>query len=112
MKIKIIRQIHKPDTIDGILKIRGNRMADTTENAHYALPEGEYRITSTSEFRRYIGVGNGVYNLKTHTVYVGKRLVPGVVIKSRRYYEPIYERVRKAVQRKQEVVLVIRNLIK
>ena len=73
----------------------------------YALKQGEYPITSTETFRRYALMGNGVYNLRRQSFIVGKYLIPGVVIKSALYYNRLYERVRKALRRKQKITLFI-----
>ncbi|MGM9777601.1 MAG: hypothetical protein ACI3ZD_04605 [Prevotella sp.] len=107
MNIYLQRIRYKKDTIDGILKIDGVVVAHTAENAHHALKQGEYPITSTGTFRRYALMGNGVYNIRSQSFIVGKYLIPGVVTKSAFYYKRIYERVRKALRRKQRISLII-----
>lgn len=107
MNIYLQRIRYKKDTIDGILKIDGVVVAHTAENAHHALKQGEYPITSTGTFRRYALMRNGVYNLHRQSFIVGKYLIPGVVTKSAFYYKRIYERVRKALRRKQKISLII-----
>ena len=52
-------------------------------------------------------MGNGVYNLRRQSFIVGKYLIPGVIIKSALYYNRLYERVRKALRRKQKITLFI-----
>ena len=107
MNIYLSRYRYKNDTIDGVLKIDGVVVAHTAENSRHALKQGEYPIQSTETFRRYALMGNGVYNLRRQSFIVGKYLIPGVVIKSALYYNRLYERVRKALRRKQKITLFI-----
>lgn len=44
MELKLIRTNHRGEAIDGILKVDGERLCDTAENAIKSLPEGRYRI--------------------------------------------------------------------
>ena len=44
MNIELRRIRHRPDTIDGQIRIDGRRVCDCAENAHHCLPEGTYQI--------------------------------------------------------------------
>lgn len=44
MELKLIRTSHRSEAIDGTLKVDGERLCDTAENAITSLPEGKYRI--------------------------------------------------------------------
>ena len=44
MNIELRRNRHRPDTIDGQIRIDGRRVCDCAENAHHCLPEGTYQI--------------------------------------------------------------------
>ena len=45
MNIELRRNRHRTDTIDGQIRIDGQRVCDCAENAHTALPPGTYSIT-------------------------------------------------------------------
>lgn len=95
--------IHR-DTTDGYITIGGTRICDTAEHTPVMLKPGRYTLT-----RKHlcISAGNGVYTLSTPTIIVGKHRCRGLVINSRRTYLRIYERIKKAFARKQEVALVV-----
>lgn len=44
MNIELKRIRHRPDTIDGQIRIDGMKVCDCAENAHHCLPPGEYQI--------------------------------------------------------------------
>ena len=44
MNIELRRIRHRPDTIDGQIRIDGRKVCDCAENAHHCLPAGTYRI--------------------------------------------------------------------
>ena len=44
MNIELLRIRHRPDTIDGQIRIDGRRVCDCAENAHHCLHEGTYQI--------------------------------------------------------------------
>ena len=44
MNIELRRNRHRPDTIDGQIRIDGRKVCDCAENAHHCLPAGTYRI--------------------------------------------------------------------
>ena len=54
-------------------------------------------------------IGNGVYNRPDGSIIVGKYLVPGCVLHSADAYNPLYQRIRKSIERGNKVVLTIKN---
>ena len=131
MHILITRYRYKPATIDGQLSIDGIRICDCAENAHTALPPGTYSITIV-HCRQYarkmplitpisnqssvinnrvcpmLKPGNGVYHRKDGSILVGEYLVPGCLKHSRFTFDNLYDRIRKNLQRGNEVTLTIR----
>ena len=131
MHILITRHRYKPATIDGQLSIDGIRICDCAENAHTALPPGTYSITIV-HCRQYarkmplitpisnqssvinnrvcpmLKPGNGVYNRKDGSILVGEYLVPGCLKHSRFTFDNLYDRIRKNIERGNEVTLTIR----
>ena len=131
MHILITRYRYKPATIDGQLSIDGIRICDCAENAHTALPPGTYSITIV-HCRQYarkmplitpisnqssvinnricpmLKPGNGVYNRKDGSIIVGEYLVPGCLKHSRFTFDNLYDRIRKNLERGNEVTLTIR----
>lgn len=96
-------RIHS-DTTDGYIKIDGRKVCDTAEHTTVMLKPGRYTLTRRN---LYLAVGNGVYALREPTIVVGEYCCRGVVIHSRPIYSRIYERLKKAFARKEEVVLVV-----
>lgn len=90
---------------DGMLKTEdGGRICDTVEATRYMLPKGEYVVASLSS---HFGKGNGVYALRKPTIYVGTRVIPGVVKLSGEAYDTLHARTKKARQRGKKIVLVV-----
>ena len=131
MHILITRYRYKPATIDGQLSIDGIRICDCAENAHTALPPGTYSITIVHcrQYARKMPLitpisnqssvinnrvcpmlcpGNGVYNRKDGSILVGEYLVPGCLKHSRFTFDNLYDRIRKNLERGNEVTLTIR----
>ena len=131
MHILITRHRYKPATIDGQLSIDGIRICDCAENAHTALPPGTYSITIVHcrQYARKMPLitpisnqssvinnrvcpmllpGNGVYNRKYGSILVGEYLVPGCLKHSRFTFDNLYDRIRKNLERGNEVTLTIR----
>ena len=103
--LKLRRLRTKDQTCDGRLCAEdGTRICDTAEATPYMLQPGEYTLNRKS---RLIQRGNGVFALRTPTIYVGTYLVPGVVKCSSRAYTRLYQRIKKARQRGRRVVLEI-----
>ena len=97
------RRIHR-DTTDGYLTIGGVKVCDTAEHTPVMLKPGRYPLTRSNI---YLAAGNGVFALTTPTIIVGEYRCRGVVIHSRPTYLRIYERLKKAFARKEEVVLEV-----
>ena len=131
MHILITRYRYKPATIDGQLSIDGIRICDCAENAHTALPPGTYPITIVHcrQYARKMPLitpisnqssvinnricpmlcpGNGVYHRKDGSIIVGEYLVPGCLKHSRFTFDNLYDRIRKNIERGNEVTLTIR----
>lgn len=105
MILKLRRIRIKDKTCDGRLYSEdGTYICDTAEATPYMLEQGEYILEPQNTL---IHRGNGVYALRTSTIYVGTYLVPGVVKCSAQAYEPLYQRIKKARQRGKKVVLVV-----
>ena len=95
----------KDKTCDGRLYAGdGTYICDTAEATPYMLQPGEYTLAPKT---RLIQKGNGVYALPTPTIYVGTYLVPGVVTCSAQAYDRLYQRIKKARQRRHRIVLVV-----
>ena len=114
--------IHK-DTSDGILKIKGKRICDTSEHTPVMLPVGRYivELKRTKPFNRIMPVivdkdkqklgilqyGNGVYTLKDGTFILGKRRTRGLCIHSKKHFNKLFERLKKVNYREEEIELQI-----
>lgn len=97
-------RIHR-ETTDGYIKIGGSKVCDTAERTLFKLEPGRYPLKRN---KLYLAAGNGVYTLRKPTVIVGEHRCRGLVIRSRPTYLRIYERLKKAFARKEDVVLVVR----
>ena len=130
MHILITRYRYKPATIDGQLSIDGIRICDCAENAHTALPPGTYSIAIVHcrQYARKMPLitpisnqssvinnricpmlcpGNGVYNRTDGAIIVGEYLVPGCLKHSRFTFDNLYDRIRKNIERGNEITLTI-----
>ncbi len=54
-------------------------------------------------------IGNGVYNRPDGSIIVGTHIVPGCLLHSKEAYDPLYQRIRKSIERGNQVVLTIKN---
>jgi len=105
LKLRRIRVREK--TCDGRLYAEdGTYICDTAEATPYMLAAGEHNITPKSKL---LSKGNGVYNLRCHRILLGTYIVPGCLKHSAKAYDRLYQRIKKARQRKKQVVLVIEN---
>lgn len=104
MELILHRTLIHRDTTDGYITIGGSKVCDTAERTSVMLQPGRYPLTRK---RLYLAAGNGVYTLRTPTIIVGEYRCRGLVIHSRPTYRRIYERLKKAFARKEEVVLVV-----
>ena len=102
LKLKRIRV--KDKTCDGKLYTEdGAYICDTAEATPYMLKPGEYPLTPKT-----ISKGNGVYNLRAPTIYVGTYVVPGVVKCSYQAYDRLRQRIKKARQRGSKTFLIVK----
>ena len=103
LKLRRIRICEK--TCDGRLYAEdGTYICDTAEATPYMLAAGEHNITPKSKL---LSKGNGVYNLRNQRILLGTYIVPGCLKHSAKAYDRLYQRIKKARQRKKQVVLVI-----
>lgn len=52
-------------------------------------------------------IGNGAYNRPDGSIIVGTHIVPGCVLHSKEAYDPLYQRIRKSIERGNQVILRI-----
>ena len=52
-------------------------------------------------------IGNGVYNRPDGSIIVGTHIVPGCLLRSKDAYDPLYQRIRKSIERGNQVILRI-----
>jgi len=103
--LKLRRYRIREKTCDGTFyDDNGTYICDTAEATPYMLPAGEYIIEPKSKL---LSKGNGVYNLSCPHILLGTYIVPGCVKCSAQAYDRLYQRIKKARQRKKHVVLVI-----
>ena len=120
MNIELRRIRHRPHTIDGQILIDGQKVCDCAENAHHCLPPGSYGIEliRSKKYSRkmpslipnpssLILFGNGVYNRTDGSILVGKYIAPGCLSHSKPAFDAIYDRIRKNIERGNDVTLVI-----
>ena len=55
-------------------------------------------------------IGNGVYNRPDGSIIVGTHIVPGCLLRSKDAYDPLYQRIRKSIQRGNQVSLIISSI--
>lgn len=120
MNIELRRYRIKPETIDGRIYIDGGKVCDSAEKARHCLPPGEYSIILARRHPKdrkmpiiiadgnpKLTHGNGVYSLQDGSIILGRYLVPGIVTHSRPAFDALYERIRKNLERGNEVKLTI-----
>ena len=104
MEIVLIRGDHKPWGIDGHLYINRRRICDTVEHPRFCKPNGTYSVEPDNNPFRH---GDGALSSLHGEIIVGKYALPGVVTQSQATYDRLYERLKKAWQRKTTVRLKI-----
>ncbi len=120
MRIEILRFARYHKAVHGRLRIDGEPVCDTLENADNCLPVGVYGLTmrKLKGFkRRRIVIGdrscvtdhNGPYRLLDGSVSVGECHYLGFLIHCREYFDPLMERVRMAMRRHQKITVIIRE---
>lgn len=123
MIIQLIRYRVRPDSCDGLLSIDGVHYCDTAEPTRLMLPEGIYNVTFSKHpvykhrapclacpelaEQAFMIHGNGVYAAKSGDILLGEFACPGVVLCSRKYFDPLIKRLEKAFHRGTKVTLVI-----
>lgn len=125
MIIKLVRYRIRPDSCDGLLTIDGVHYCDTAEPTPLMLSEGIYDVrfrkhpvlghrapciipsTLNPQPSTFIVHGNGVYNAKSGDILLGEFVYPGIVLRSRTYFDPLIKRLEKAFARGTRVTLII-----
>jgi len=123
MNIELKRYRILPETCDGCIYINGKYVCDTAEPSSLRLPEGEYRVTFRKHPKyghrapylqnvldRHAGFivhGNGVYHARRNDILIGEECAPGIVVCSRKYFDPLVKRLEKAFKNKNIVTLTI-----
>lgn len=104
IELELERKLNFKGAVHGILTKEGRYVCHTLEHDTHMLAPGRYPLTLK---RHYVSEGNGVYTLRTSRIIVGEYRCRGLLIHTRQAYHRIYQRLKKALERKEEVVLVI-----
>jgi len=107
MDILLQRFRHTQWGIDGKLSIAGQQVGHTIEHPTMFLLPGRYPITLD---KMILKRGNGPMLNTDGSICVGQLRLPGLVIKSRETFEPIYNRIQKSLKRGHEVSLIIEDI--
>ena len=125
MNIEIRRKRIIGAACDGELWVDGMKACDTAEHARHLTAQGRYHMElrkNKDKDRRVptlvvddkgirgrrpraacLKVGNGIYRLRQGEILVGRRLMPGVVLRSTEAFDLLYARIDKALLRGREV---------
>ena len=136
MKITIQRILTRGEYVHGRLSIDGNRICDTLENSLSMVPSGSYDIAllKCKQYSRkmpclkaasklpfvctnstmpcycpQIKPGNGVHNRLDGSILVGRYNCLGSLIHPKTTFDPLYERIRKAISRGTVITLIIKD---
>lgn len=120
MRIEIKRFARYHKAVHGRMRIDGEPVCDTLENADNRLPVGVYNLTMKKWKgfkRKHIVIGdrscvfdhNGPYRLQDGGISVGECHYLGFLIHCQQYLEPLMERVRMALRRHQNITVIIRE---
>ena len=104
MELILQRTIITRDTANGSITIGGKHICDTAEHTPCMLKPGRYTLTRK---KHYLKCGNGVYKLRKPHIIVGEYRCRGLVIHSHDTYLRVYERLKKAFARGEEVTLTV-----
>lgn len=129
MQIEIRRYRIKGEYCDARLYVDGNFVCDCAENATYRIPQGTYSIDLrySNEAKRkvptliptdgcmqvtrgkfpIIKIGNGIHTNHNGQIIVGTFRIPGVVIRSRDSFLPLYDRINNSMRRGNKVEIQI-----
>ena len=104
MASEFIRANKKEGGVDGMLRIRGEKVCDTVEHPTKYLPEGRYELRcGRHPFRR----GDGPMLSLKGEIIVGENACPGLVIHSAYAYHKLIDRLKKERKRGHAVWLTI-----
>lgn len=118
MTITIKRYRQQGAATDGHLYIDNQYVCDTAESTPHRMEAGTYQVRLVKDLhlrRKFpnlglgcnIRFGNGVYNIRDSTILVGTYIVPGCLSHSRLAFDSLYQRIRKSIERGNEVTLTI-----
>lgn len=125
MEITIQRKI-RADAYwtDGRLSVDGTEVCATLENAQYCIPKGRYTVSlvqsiaygrkvplltniENPSISAEIVFGNGAYMIRDGSIIVGESRVSGLVIYSFKTFRQIFDRIRSALRRNNDVIVTI-----
>lgn len=90
--------------VDGELFINGRKVCDTVEHPQYCKPVGVSVVTK--EHNPFVH-GDGALACRKGEIVVGKWLMAGMVTESSKVHWTLYERLRKAWRKGNEIILTI-----
>jgi len=108
MQIELHRQKRTRWGVDGELSINGSHIADTTEHPTAHLASGTYPITMQCMLLKR---GNGPLLNIDGSICVGEHCCSGCVINSGKIFSKLYYRIRKTLERGNQVSLVIKSVL-
>ena len=118
MEMVIQRFARYKKSVHGLLRIDGETVCHTLENADNCLPPGRYcmEMKHLEGFRRRQAVvsgqaslvaRNGAYGLENGQISIGECRHLGYLIRCACYLEPLLERIRMALRRGRKISVVI-----
>ena len=127
MQLILRRLFCSGQVVGGVLTIRGQVVCHTSEHlTPKLLPPGEYSVQILRPRATYsrrmpcilricdgkvplvvIQWGNGVHVLTDGSIIVGQRVCRDLLIHSRRYFNRLYDRLKKCQERKEEITIRI-----
>ena len=138
LKLYVERMIRERGTIMGLVKaenvVDGQyseqvKVCGTVEREADCLPAGKYRVRigkckrlnrkmpylvpvddASAKSVAMIQPGNGPFTMSRGSILVGEVNAPGYVLKSQSFFTTLYERIKKAVWRGNEVTLEIKEV--
>lgn len=127
MQLMLKRLFISEHIVGGVITIQGRKVCHTSEHrTAKLLPPGEYSVQLLYQRAPYarrmpcilricqgkvpLGViqwGNGVHSLTDGSIIVGQRVCRDLVIHSRRFFNRLYDRLKKCQEREEDITLLI-----
>ena len=119
MNITIKRTQKNELYTEGLILIRGKKIAHTVEHTLSMLPAGHYqvRLCKNKAKRRIISIiqtdwsigisSSWIGSRKHHVIAIGQSLIPGAVYRSTSIYERLFDRIEKCPSRRERIHLFI-----